>query len=115
MDQFERYRSYLLLLARMQLDQRWRARIDPSDLVQQTLLEAHSRWHQLGSENAELAAWLGKALANNLADAMRRLCRAKRDVRRERSLEAALAESSVKLANCLAGDSTPSRQAAQNE
>ena len=115
MDQFERYRSYLLLLARLQLDQRWQARIDPSDLVQQTLLDAHSRWHQLGTENAELAAWLRRALANNLADAIRQLRRAKRDVSRERSLDAAMAGSSQRLANCLAGDSTPSRRAVQNE
>jgi RNA polymerase sigma-70 factor (ECF subfamily) len=54
-------------------------------------------------------------LANNLADAIRRFRRAKRDIRRERSLDAALADSSMKLANCLAADSTPSRRAVQNE
>jgi RNA polymerase sigma-70 factor (ECF subfamily) len=114
--QFEKYRSYLLLLARLQLDKRWHARIDPSDLVQQTLLDAHARWHQLGTENAELAAWLRKALANNLADALRNLRRAKRNVSRERSLDAALEASSARLANWLAGDrSSPSQQAVRNE
>ena len=113
---FEKYRSYLLLLARLQLDKRWHARIDPSDLVQQTLLDAHARWHQLGTENAELAAWLRKALANNLADALRNLRRSKRDVSRELSLDAALDASSVRLANWLAADqSTPSQQAIRNE
>ncbi|MBI3861935.1 MAG: sigma-70 family RNA polymerase sigma factor [Planctomycetia bacterium] len=114
--QFEKYRSYLLLLARLQLDKRWHARIDPSDLVQQTLLDAHARWHQLGTENAELAAWLRKALANNLADALRNLRRAKRDVAREQSLDVALDASSARLANFLAGDqSSPSQQASRNE
>jgi len=114
--QFERYRSYLLLLARLQLDRRWDARIDPSDLVQQTLLDAHAKWHQLGTENAELAAWLRKALANNLADALRNLQRAKRDVARERSLDAALEASSARLANWLAADhSSPSQKAVKNE
>ena len=114
--QFEKYRSYLLLLARLQLDKRWHARIDPSDLVQQTLLDAHARWHQLGTENAELAAWLRKALANNLADALRNLRRSKRNVSRERSLDAALEASSVRLANWLAADqSSPSKQASRNE
>jgi RNA polymerase sigma-70 factor (ECF subfamily) len=115
-DQFEKYRSYLLLLARLQLDKRWHARIDPSDLVQQTLLEAHAKWHQLGTENAELAAWLRKALANNLADALRAMARAKRNIARERSLDAALDASSACLAGWLAADqSSPSTRAARNE
>jgi RNA polymerase sigma-70 factor, ECF subfamily len=114
--QFEEYRSYLLLLARLQLDQRWHARIDPSDLVQQTLLDAHAKWHQFGTENAELAAWLRKALANNLADALRKFRRVKRDITREQSLDAALDASSARLANCLAGNhSSPSQQAVRNE
>jgi RNA polymerase sigma-70 factor (ECF subfamily) len=114
--QFEKYRSYLLLLARMQLDQRWHARVDPSDLVQQTLLDAHAKWHQLGTENAELAAWLRKALANNLADALRNLRRAKRNIAREVSLDAALDASSARLANWIAAkQSTPSNQAVKNE
>jgi RNA polymerase sigma-70 factor (ECF subfamily) len=114
--QFERYRSYLLLLARLQLDRRWHARIDPSDLVQQTLLDAHARWHQMGTDNAELAAWLRKALANNLADALRALRRARRDVGREQSLNAALDASSARLADWFATDqSSPSGQAVHNE
>src|SRR5262249_26393759 len=57
-----------------------------------------------------------KALANNLADAMRNLRRARRDVRREQSLDAALDASSARLAQWLAADqSTPSAQAVQNE
>ena len=38
---FELYRHYLRLLAHMEIDQRFQAKIDPSDIVQETFLEAH--------------------------------------------------------------------------
>jgi RNA polymerase sigma-70 factor (ECF subfamily) len=113
----ERFRSYLLLLARRQLHGRAPARLDASDLVQQTLLEAHRQHeHFRGATDAERAAWLRQILAHNLADAERALHRDKRDVGRERSLEAELAHSSADLAGFLAADqSSPSRQVARQE
>src|ERR1700731_1008880 len=82
----EEFRSYLLLLARMQLDPGPRNRIDPSDIVQQTLLEAHAKADQFHGDDSALAAWLRQALVNNLRDAWRALRRDKRDVRREQAL-----------------------------
>src|SRR6516165_5078234 len=83
----ERFREYLLLLARLQLDPRWQAKLDPSDLVQQTLLQAHQAWDQFrGHTAAERAAWLRQILARVLSNAVRDLTRAKRDLGRERSL-----------------------------
>ena len=113
--QLERYRSYLLLLARMQLDGRWRAQLDPSDIVQQTLLEARVKWPHCAIDDPRLAAWLRGALANNGADAVRSLKRAKRDVRRETPL-AALEASSARLESWLAANqSSPSQRAVKNE
>jgi RNA polymerase sigma-70 factor (ECF subfamily) len=113
----ERFRDYLVLLARLQLDARLRAKLDPSDVVQETLLEAYRKRAQFrGQADAELAAWLRQMLTHNLADAVRDLGRAKRDVAVERSLEAALTDSSVRLCGLLAADqSSPSQQAVHNE
>jgi RNA polymerase sigma-70 factor (ECF subfamily) len=110
----EQFRDYLLMLARMQLGPASRIKVEASDMVQQTLLEAHRKRGQFrGGSEAEMAGWLRQLLAFNLADAARAAGRAKRDVTRERSLEAALEASSARLGAMLAADqSTPSWAAA---
>ncbi len=82
-----RYRSYLYLKA-LGMAPELRSKIDSSDLVQQTLLEAHQKLDQFnGNSEPEMAAWLGRMLANNMTDAARALRRKKRDVAREQPLE----------------------------
>src|SRR6266436_4747442 len=88
----ETYRDYLRLLARLQLDPRLQGKLDPSDVVQQTLVQALQGLHQFrGRREAEMAAWLRQILARHLANSGRDQGRARRDVGRERSLQAALA------------------------
>jgi RNA polymerase sigma-70 factor (ECF subfamily) len=113
----ERFRDYLRLLARLQIDTRFQGKLDPSDLVQQTLLKAYQAREQFrGTSEAEQAAWLRQILARTLANAVRDLARAKRDITLERSLETSLAESSARLeAWLVAGDASPSQQAERNE
>ena len=113
----ESFREYLSLLARLQVEERLRARIDLSGVVQQTLLEAYQARGQLhGHDQAQVAAWLRRILANNLADEVRRLLAGKRDPAREFSLEAALEASSARLQEWLAAEqSSPSERMVQQE
>jgi RNA polymerase sigma-70 factor (ECF subfamily) len=113
----EQFRSYLNLLVRLQPEAELRGKIDLSGVVQQTVLEAYQaldRFQQLNEEQQR--AWLRKTLAHNLTDEVRKLRTARRDVGRERSLEAALEESSARLQAWLAADqSSPSERASRAE
>jgi RNA polymerase sigma-70 factor, ECF subfamily len=113
----ERFRPYLRLLARARLDPLLRGKLDASDIVQQTLLEAHQgRERFRGGTTAELAVWLRQILARNLANAVRDLRRDKRDVTCERSLEAALEQSASALEAWLADEqSSPSHKMDRQE
>jgi RNA polymerase sigma-70 factor (ECF subfamily) len=105
------------MLAELHLGGRGGAKLDASDIVQQTLLDAHRGRDQFrGRTEAEMAAWLRRILACNLADAARALAREKRDAGRERSLEMRLEASSVQLESWLAANqSSPSERAERNE
>src|SRR5437667_1785582 len=81
----ELYRSYLALLARVQIGQRLQGKLDAADLVQETFLEAHRHFAQFrGSAEGELLGWLRQILAGVLANIVRRFYRTRRrDVRLE--------------------------------
>jgi len=66
-----------------------RSKLDASDIVQQSLLDAfQGAGHFSGSTSAELRAWLLKIVEHNLADAGRQFRVAeKRDISREVSLD----------------------------
>jgi RNA polymerase sigma-70 factor, ECF subfamily len=115
--QLMRYRHYLRLLARLQLDPRLKGKLDPSDVVQQTLLEAVAQGGQFrGASEAEYLAWLRRIMVHNLADALRGFRQDRRDIAREQDLEQALQNSSQRLACWLADDGPrPSEVAEDNE
>jgi RNA polymerase sigma-70 factor (ECF subfamily) len=112
----KRYRTYLKLLARQHLDPRLRGKLDSSDVVQQSLLQAHQARDQFrGQTEAELVAWLRRILASCLATALRDFSRDKRDIARECPLEA-IHESSARVAEWLAAEeATPSQVAEKHE
>src|SRR3954449_4424826 len=94
--ELERFQPYLELLARLHIDSRLRGLVDPSDLVQQTLLKAHQKWNQVrGTTDGQRAAWVRAILAHEIADALRKCLRRNED--RRRSLEQSLNETSLRL------------------
>ena len=113
----DHFRSYLLLLARVRLDRNLQGKLGASDIVQQTMIEAHQALDSFRGDNPTAqAAWLRKILARNMANAVRDLTREKRDVKRERSLQADLDESASRLEGWLAADhSSPSQRAVRHE
>ena len=87
---FELYRNYLYLLARTQVDLHLQKGASPSDLVQESFLDAFRDFDRFrGSTPPELRAWLRRILLNNILRLVERQVKAqKRDVRREVSLQA---------------------------
>src|SRR5262245_9040852 len=67
------FREELVGLARPALRSRVRSKLDAEDVVQDTLLLAYQRLGQFrGSTPAELAGWLRRILASQLARVIRR-------------------------------------------
>jgi RNA polymerase sigma-70 factor (ECF subfamily) len=87
---FERCRAYVSLVARAQVGSWLQAKVDHSDLVQQTLLEAHRGLDQFrGTTDGEWLAWLKRMVHHNAADLVRRYGMAqRRRAGREVSLDA---------------------------
>lgn len=113
-----RFEPWLRLLARVQLESRFRSRFDASDIVQQTLLDAIKALPQFrGSTEAELTAWLRRILAHALAHEIRRhLGTQKRDMTLDVSLDRELVQSAQRFGALLAESGpSPSQQAVRRE
>jgi len=115
------YSNYLKLLVVSQLDSRLRARVSPSDVVQESFFEAHRDFDQFrGQSTAEFVAWLRRIVVNNILRVVEQhLLAEKRDVRREISIEEIgrrLEQSTVRLETLLVeATDSPSRCAVRRE
>lgn len=78
-------REYLLLLASAELDPDLQAKASPSDVVQQSVLEAHRSIHKFRGESlAQWQHWLKKILYNNIKDVRRQYIKTeKRSITKE--------------------------------
>lgn len=117
---FDRYQSYLQVLARAQLGKHLRGKCEASDVVQMTLLEAHRDFEAFqGHHEPELLAWLRRILSHNLFNEARRFAAQQRDTAREISLDqvrAGVEHSSLALIRGLAADTpSPSQLAVHRE
>lgn len=104
----ELYRPYLRLAVGGRLPAFVQKRIDGSDVVQHTLIDAERGFSDFrGGTEAELTAWMTRLLERNLLQSIRRNTAEKRDARRE--ADERLGDGSAHLFwHALAGDgSTP--------
>jgi RNA polymerase sigma-70 factor (subfamily 1) len=113
----EEFRAYLETLTFIQIDPRLRSKFGMSDIVQQTLMEAVPDLERIQAlDDAGRKRWLRRMLVNNLLEEIARWRARARDPRREQPLEAAAAESSVRLQKWLAAeDTSPSERLARQE
>lgn len=111
------YRNYLKLLARLRVGQALQAKLDESDLVQETLLYAWRTFETFrGETEAELMQWLRRILASTTAGHLRHFHTAKRDLMLERQLQHQLDQSSRLLDGALLDRGTsPSQGAVRRE
>ncbi|MGQ0637386.1 MAG: sigma-70 family RNA polymerase sigma factor [Planctomycetaceae bacterium] len=113
----EKYRNYLELLARVEIGRRLRNKVDTSDIVQETFLEAVRNFDRFrGSGEREFVAWLREILFARIAVIQRHYVGTQqRDVRREQHLGFDLGHSSRMFDAALLALSTPSQQLARRE
>jgi RNA polymerase sigma-70 factor (ECF subfamily) len=113
----ELYRNYLRLLARSLVGRGLCVRLDYSDLVQETFLNAHRGFTSFrGHSEGELIAWLRRILARRLANHVKRDQGPRHNAGREESLEALLDHSDQALQQALiAPGSSPSAQTERRE
>jgi RNA polymerase sigma-70 factor (ECF subfamily) len=117
-DTIDRYLPFIRMRVRqLELDPRLRGRLGESDLVNDAVVKALAGWDgRRGQTEGELLRWLQAVVHDACVDAIRFHTAGKRDVARERVLEAARNESSASIREYLAAaTSSPSKHAMRHE
>jgi len=110
----EKYRDFVLGLARLHIDKRLARKLDADDLAQETLLKAYAGWVSMrGTTPGQVKSWLRTILLRTLWDALAKILP---EMEVERPLGDVVQSSSAQLANFLAAaDTTPGAHALRNE
>lgn len=114
----EHFRSYLKLIASHEIGSKLGAKLDASDIVQDTFLDAHRYFENFQGESVtQFTAWLRTVMAGVMANNMRRYLGTKaRDIRLEKQLAADLDNSAAMLSELLvASVSSPSQNIMRDE
>jgi RNA polymerase sigma-70 factor, ECF subfamily len=114
----EHFRSYLKLIASHEIGSKLGAKLDASDVVQDTFLDAHRYFENFQGESVtQFTAWLRTVMAGVMANTMRRYLGTKaRDIRLEKQLAADLDNSAAMLSELLvASISSPSQNIMRDE
>jgi RNA polymerase sigma-70 factor (ECF subfamily) len=110
--------SYLKLLARLQIGRHLQVKLDASDVVQETFLEAHRGIKKFeGESRDQFMAWLRSILASRLSNNVRRyLGTQARDVRLEQQIQNDLDHSAMSLGGMFIDPAeSPSQLVSQEE
>ena len=114
---WDRYRSYLHLIARANLGTVIQKKVDASDVVQQTLMYAYEKQDDFRGDNeSKKLAWLKQILRSKIIDFARHFNAARRDAKRELEIEKSVNESFARAEDWLAASQTsPSLHAEKQE
>jgi RNA polymerase sigma-70 factor (ECF subfamily) len=116
-DLLERYRGFLRIVAEHEIGRALQRRVDASDAVQQTFLDAQRGFAEFaGRSEPELSAWLKQILRYNIAGFVRdHVATPKRAVGRERSIYDAEDSAVLTWHEPPAGDTSPSSKMIRGE
>lgn len=114
-EKLRRLRPALVSLAEALISPSMRSELDASDLVQQTLLEAHLGIKSISNfSEQQVMTWLREALRHNVVDAARHLKTQKKNVCRNRRI-IDLYSTVMRIADLLVADQTSPSQRLEHE
>ena len=112
------HQAYLRVLARVEVGRRLQGKLDASDIVQQTFLEANKSFPSFnGNDENQFAKWIRSILAHTIANTVRRYFGTQaRDLKLEQQLAADIDRSAMSIGGMLAAPgSSPSQHVARVE